>query len=126
MSEYGFDPCNLPTLTFIGGGAQGWDFDIVDADRATPFDPTAFSGRFVINTYYNKENAPLVVKTLTADDFSVDTGGSVLTMQINLSAASTAGLCGKYIYQIALTESGGEPDILGQGYMYIAANIDRS
>lgn len=106
---------HLPTIEIIAGDTCPFVFSIQDIAHMDITTKTC-SAYFSISPYINESDTPVVSKTQTAI-----TAG-VLTFDI--TPQDTAKLCGKYVYQLAIS-NGRQSEIYG-GHLIIYANRNPS
>lgn len=109
---------NLPKLEFIGGSSQTFKFQMQNM-YGKPFNAEGCTATFSIVEYCNRAEVPLVKEATLGTGTTKTT--SVATVQ--LDAADTAEMGGRYIYQLSIKNAHGEFDMPGQGIIDIRKNI---
>ena len=116
------DQYALPTISFVGGETQDLSFNIYRKSKNNPFEMTGFESNFAVVSFLNRGGAPVISKPMTVIANSSGTPDSAL--HVVLSAAETAMLEGKYVYQVSIKDSSGVSEIPYQGIMIITRNIN--
>lgn len=115
--------CNqyeLPTICFVGGGNQEFEYEVFYLNEQTPFDVTSCRARFSVVSCTNKYGTPVVSKDMIASDDDTN------KLSVTLTAQDTVNLNGKYYYQIYIVDEQGNAEPPCQGVMYVRSNIDKS
>lgn len=114
----------LPTVEFVGGSTQEFAFHALFHRDGKPLSLETCTAKFSVLDHMNKGGQPILSKSMT---IGLSADGSVKnTLSVTLEPLETVGLCGKYIYQITITDIDGSTDIPKQGILRIADNIDKN
>lgn len=119
-----YSPYTLPTIDFVGGETQDFQFNIYFHENEKPFSLSGCSASFSIVSFTNKMGSPILVKQMKVVFNYKDAINNALT--VTLEPTETVDLCGKYIYQIQIRDVDGDVEIPKQGILYITNNIDKS
>lgn len=114
---------SLPDWSFIGGNSEVKDFILQKADGSFYMSESGIC-RLAIVDFINRDSLPVITKTV---DIEIVENGAKTRAVFYLEPKDTAGLSGKYIYQLtALNTSDESTDvfIIGQGILRIKKNID--
>lgn len=99
------------------GATYSTTVTITDND-GDPVDLTLYTGAAQIRKHYTSSSATSMTVTL---------GGANGTITLSLSANATANLnAGRYLYDVELTDSGGDVSRVFEGIVTINPNITRS
>jgi len=109
----------LPELNFVGGETQEIHFYLKKPD-GTAFNADGATADFAICNYSNKTGEPIKSYTPT---FVTDGSGVLSILIVEIPAADTVELAGKFIYQITVIDINGDSEIPNQGIMNISRNI---
>lgn len=117
---------SLPTIHFVAGSTQEFEFHVFSAIAHLPFDLKSCTANLSVVSSINKTGAPLISKSMEiVEDDSLGSDGMANILTATLHPYETVQLCGKYIYQISIRYISGEMDIPSQGVMYITQNINK-
>lgn len=109
----------LPEINFVGGETQTLDFHLKNTS-GDAFDAYGANTNLSICNYSNKDGTPLLSYTPTILE---DERGVASVLSVTIDGADTAGLSGKYVYQITIIDLEGKTEIPNQGIMNITKNI---
>ena len=112
----------LPEISFVGGETQEFVFNVTNRSGEA-LDVSGMTADFSIGSYTNKTGTPLLSYTptiRTGDD------GIAAVLVVNIPKVDTAGMFGKYIYQITILDVQGRSEIPNQGIMNITRNINQN
>lgn len=112
----------LPEISFVGGETQEFVFNVTNRSGEA-LDVSGMSVDFSIGSYTNKTGTPLLSYTPTIRG---EDGGAAAILVVNIPKADTAGMSGKFIYQITILDAQGRSEIPNQGIMNITRNINQS
>ena len=112
----------LPTITFVGGETQIFEFHTFFHTTKNPFDLKNCTARFAVVHYLNRAGTTLFTKNMS---IAVGESGLDNVLTVELEPADTLELSGKYVYQISIKDGDGATEIPKQGLMYIIRNIDQ-
>lgn len=117
----------LPTISFVGGSTQTFEFNCYYYTNKKKFDLSACSADFSIISYVNKRGTPLVSKTMSVISDTGDNDSVSNILNVVLDPADTVDLYGKYIYQITIRDDAtGVVEIPDQGILLITNNINKA
>lgn len=111
---------NLPPLMFVGGETEHLKF-FLKTESGGIFDADGCDASFAIIQYTNHGGTAVLTKNAV---ISADVSGMKCFATVPLESADTVDLCGRYIYQISITNDEGITEIPGQGVIDIVHNID--
>lgn len=112
----------LPEVRFIAGETQTFLFHLYFEQTKEPFNANSCKVDFAVIDYTNKSGKPLLCKACTV---RLNTDGVANIAQAYLTPEDTAGLYGKYVYQLQIRDIDGEVEIPGQGLLVIGKNIHK-
>lgn len=124
MQACDYSPYVLPTIDFVGGETQDLLFHTYFYSGNQPFDMTGCTCNFSVVNFLNRMGEPIISKSMTVT--SDPTTGVNSALSVKLSAQDTAGLHGKYVYQISIKDSEGDVEIPKQGFLLVSNNINKS
>ena len=110
-------------IKLVGGESQDYEFHMYDAVTKLPFDLTGATCNFAVMNYTSRTSTPTISKAMTLDYGEDPTVLNVA--KAHLDPEDTLELKGKFIYQVTIEDAGGAIEIPGQGWMYIADNINK-
>lgn len=112
----------LPEIKFIAGETQTFLFHLYFEQTKEPFNANSCKADFAVIDYTNKSGGPLLRKECT---IRMNTEGAANIVEVYLTPEDTAGLYGKYVYQLQIRDIDGEVEIPGQGLLVISKNIHK-
>lgn len=112
----------LPELDFIAGETQTINFHLYFLHSKEEFNANSCKVNLSIVDYTNKHGKPLVSKRC---EILLNTSGVANIAKAYLLPEDTAGLYGKYVYQLQLRDIDDEVEIPGQGIMNIGKNLNK-
>lgn len=120
-------PYSLPSFVFVGGSSKTITINLYDAG-GDPFPVDAgITVTFVLGSFLDDSARPVLSLSSGGvnPSVTVETGDSGEDNRINvrLDPSDTFDLHGRYVYQIALTDSNQDTEVLGQGGITILRNL---
>lgn len=112
-----YSPYTLPTVDFVGGETQDFEFSAYFHTGHRPFPVDGCTASFSVVSFVNKMGTPILTKSMTIR------GDNILA--VTLQPADTVNLYGKYIYQISIRDANGTVEIPNQGILFISNNIHK-
>lgn len=112
---------SLPDFSMHAGETKNLHIPIYNPSKRQ-IDATGMTARLAISDYINQDGEPLLVKPCSV---SVPPGETLAVLDVTLSPTDTAGLFGKFIYQITAKDADSNVGVM-EGRMYISMNIDRA
>lgn len=106
-----FTVADLPQISFIAGGEQTFEFEVLDATGA-PLDLTSATCSWVMSPYGDASHA-------TLDLPGVISGSPSNIFTVTVSGSSTKNLSGKYTHQPKIVDFSGKPLNPSMGYINI-------
>ena len=118
-----YSPYSLPTIDFVGGSTQEFEFNVYFCHEKKPFSMSGCECIFSIVSFTNKTGSAIISKKMEIGYNSQTETDNVLT--VTLDSSDSVDLFGKYIYQITIRDVDGVVEIPKQGILYITNNIDK-
>ena len=112
----------LPEVKFVAGETQTFVFHLYFQSTNDPFNANGCKVNFAIVDYTNKSGKPLLCKKCK---IRLNTDGIANIAEAYLTPEDTAGMYGKYVYQLQVRDIDDEVEIPGQGLLVISKNINK-
>lgn len=116
-------PYVLPTIDFVGGETQEFEFNIFYPTNHKPCNMSGSISSFSIVNIRNKTGEPILIKPMKP---GLSSKGDYNVLKVVLEPEETVELSGRYVYQIQIRDVDGTVEIPKQGLLYITNNIDKS
>ncbi len=112
----------LPEVKFVAGETQTFVFHLYFEQTKDPFNANGCKVDFAVIDYTNKSGKPLLRKRCK---LRLNPEGVPNIAEAYLTPEDTAGLYGKYVYQLQVRDIDDEVEIPGQGILVISKNINK-
>ncbi|WP_369297178.1 hypothetical protein [uncultured Neglectibacter sp.] len=113
---------SMPEVKFVAGETQTFVFHLYFEATRDAFNANGCKVNFAVIDYTNKSGKPLLCKKCK---IRLNSDGVPNIAEAYLTPEDTAGLYGKYVYQLQIRDIDDEVEIPGQGLLVISKNIHK-
>lgn len=115
--------------TFYANNIRVLEFTLTDEDAEAPLDLTGCTVRWALSALLidgSYDTTPVLRKdSVTAGGIVVE-NASAGTLRVEIEAADTADLSGRYYHELEVLDAAGDPVVVSTGYLTILANVSNA